>query len=61
MKLARLGPRGQEVPAVVTDGSVLDLRGLTPDVDPAFLAGDGLERVRAGAGRRHPARAPGGR
>ena len=46
MKLARLGPRGQEVPAVVTDGSVLDLRGLTPDLDPAFLAGDGLDRVR---------------
>jgi 2,4-didehydro-3-deoxy-L-rhamnonate hydrolase len=46
MKLARLGPHGQEIPAVVTDGSVLDLRGLTPDLDPAFLAGDGLDRIR---------------
>jgi 2,4-didehydro-3-deoxy-L-rhamnonate hydrolase len=46
MKLARLGPRGHEVPAVVSDGSVLDLRGLTTDIDPAFLAGGGLDRIR---------------
>jgi len=46
MKLARLGPRGQEVPVVVADGSVLDLRGLAPDLDPTFLADDGLARIR---------------
>ena len=46
MKLARLGARGQEVPVVVTEESVLDLRGLTPDLDPAFFAGDGLARAR---------------
>lgn len=46
MKLARLGPHGHEVPVVLTDGSVFDLRGLTPDLDPAFFAGDGPERVR---------------
>lgn len=47
MRLARLGPRGREVPAVVTDGAVRDLRGLTPDLDPAFLAAGGVDRVRA--------------
>ncbi|HWM05517.1 MAG TPA: fumarylacetoacetate hydrolase family protein [Actinophytocola sp.] len=46
MKLARLGPRGQEVPAVLADGAVLDLRSLTPDLDPAFFAADGPARVR---------------
>lgn len=46
MKLARFGARGQEVPAVVTDGAALDLRGVTPDVDPAFFAANGLVRVR---------------
>jgi 2-keto-4-pentenoate hydratase/2-oxohepta-3-ene-1,7-dioic acid hydratase in catechol pathway len=46
MKLARLGARGQEAPVVLTDHTVLDLRGLTPDLDPAFFAGDGLVRAR---------------
>ena len=46
MKFARLGPRGQEVPAVLADGAVLDLRSLTPDLDPAFFAADGPGRVR---------------
>ncbi|MGE3287315.1 MAG: fumarylacetoacetate hydrolase family protein [Pseudonocardia sp.] len=47
MKLARLGPRGHEIPALVTDAAVLDLRAVTPDIDPAFLAADGPARVRA--------------
>ena len=46
MKLARLGPPGAERPAVVDGDRVLDLSGLTDDVDGAFLAGGGIERVR---------------
>lgn len=47
MRLMRVGPRGQEVPAVSSDGHTLfDLRGLTHDLDGAFLAGGGLDRVR---------------
>lgn len=46
MKLARLGPSGQEVPVAVTADAVLDLRGLAADLDPAFFAGDGPARVR---------------
>ncbi len=46
MKLARLGPVGAEVPVVRTASGALDLRGVTPDLDPAFLAGDGVARVR---------------
>ena len=46
MKLARFGARGQEVPVVITEDAVRDLRGLTPDLDPAFFAGDGLVRAR---------------
>ena len=47
MRLMRVGPAGQEVPAATTDGhTLLDLRGLTHDIDGAFLAGGGLDRVR---------------
>ena len=42
----RLGPRGQERPAVQSDdGVVFDLSALTDDIDGAFLAADGLARV----------------
>ena len=51
MKLARLGARGSEVPAVVDGGMTHDLRPLTDDVDAAFLAGGGLQTVRAALGR----------
>jgi 2-keto-4-pentenoate hydratase/2-oxohepta-3-ene-1,7-dioic acid hydratase in catechol pathway len=38
MRLARVGPPGAERPVVVSaDGTLLDLRDLTPDVDSAFL------------------------
>ncbi|MEU4411466.1 fumarylacetoacetate hydrolase family protein [Streptosporangium sp. NPDC023963] len=48
MKLFRVGPPGQERPCVMgPDGRVLDLSGLTADIDGAFLAGGGVERVRA--------------
>ncbi|WP_432993273.1 fumarylacetoacetate hydrolase family protein [Dactylosporangium sp. CA-233914] len=51
MRLARLGPAGSERPVVVADdGGYLDLTGLTDDIDGAFLATGGLERVRAAAG-----------
>jgi len=45
MRLLRLGPAGQEVPAVEHEGRVLDLRDLTRDITPEFLAADGVRRV----------------
>lgn len=48
MRLLRLGSVGDERPAVLdADGRLLDLSGLVPEIDAAFLAGDGLDRVRA--------------
>lgn len=48
MKLTRLGPRGQEIPAVLgTDGVVHDARPATDDFHPDFFAGGGLDRLRA--------------
>jgi 2-keto-4-pentenoate hydratase/2-oxohepta-3-ene-1,7-dioic acid hydratase in catechol pathway len=46
MKLARLGPVGAEIPALVTGTATYDLRGLTRDVDAGFLARGGLDEVR---------------
>lgn len=46
MELLRLGPRGQETPAVRQDGVVLDISSLTPDIDGGFLAADGISTVR---------------
>ena len=38
MRIARVGARGSERPVVVTsDGTLLDLREVTPDIDGAFL------------------------
>lgn len=48
MRLMRVGDPGSEIPVVLTaDGEYLDLRPLAPDIDGAFLAGDGPARVRA--------------
>ncbi|HET9169757.1 MAG TPA: fumarylacetoacetate hydrolase family protein [Actinospica sp.] len=48
MKLLRVGAPGRELPAVrAEDGRILDISELTADVDGAFLAGDGVARVRA--------------
>jgi len=48
VKLLRVGAVGDERPAVMTvDGRLLDLSGLTGDIDGAFLASDGVSRVRA--------------
>jgi 2,4-diketo-3-deoxy-L-fuconate hydrolase len=46
----RLGPAGEEIPAIETDdGVVHDLRSLTADIDGRFLAADGLLRARDAA------------
>ena len=47
MKLARLGPVGQERPVVVDAGKTYDLAGLTADIDGAFLASGGIDAARA--------------
>jgi 2-keto-4-pentenoate hydratase/2-oxohepta-3-ene-1,7-dioic acid hydratase in catechol pathway len=47
MRLLRLGPAGQEIPAVEDGGTVRDLRPLTTDIDGAFLASDGIARARS--------------
>ncbi|KQV11951.1 fumarylacetoacetate hydrolase family protein [Kitasatospora sp. Root107] len=47
MKLLRIGAPGEETPAVLDDnGAVFSLTGLTADIDGAFLASDGIDRVR---------------
>jgi 2-keto-4-pentenoate hydratase/2-oxohepta-3-ene-1,7-dioic acid hydratase in catechol pathway len=47
VKLARFGPRGAEVPAIVTDAATYDLRGVTSDLDAAFFANAGSAAARA--------------
>ncbi|MGW3510071.1 fumarylacetoacetate hydrolase family protein [Streptomyces sp. NPDC000994] len=56
MRIMRVGPLGAERPvALLPDGRHLDLSGLTDDIDGAFLAGDGPNRVReAISGNRLP-------
>jgi 2,4-diketo-3-deoxy-L-fuconate hydrolase len=47
MQLLRLGPAGSETPAVRTEsGDILDLTPLTHDIDGAFLADHGIDRIR---------------
>ncbi|MFI5844616.1 fumarylacetoacetate hydrolase family protein [Catenuloplanes sp. NPDC051500] len=49
MKLLRVGPIGEERPAVLgDDGRLRDLSGVVPDVDAAFLAAGGLREIPAG-------------
>ncbi|MET1017846.1 MAG: fumarylacetoacetate hydrolase family protein [Leifsonia flava] len=47
MSLARLGEAGSEIPVVQVDGRTLDARSVTADFDGAFLAADGIARLRA--------------
>src|SRR5579863_10748519 len=48
MRLMRLGQPGSEIPAVLTaEGTHLDLRPVTRDIDGAFLSGQGLDQARA--------------
>jgi 2,4-didehydro-3-deoxy-L-rhamnonate hydrolase len=47
VRLMRIGPAGAERPVVGTeDGTRYDLTPVTAEIDAAFLAGDGLSRVR---------------
>jgi 2-keto-4-pentenoate hydratase/2-oxohepta-3-ene-1,7-dioic acid hydratase in catechol pathway len=49
MKLMRIGDPGAEKPALLADdGTVLDLSGLTADIDGAFLGSGGIDLVRRG-------------
>lgn len=47
MRLARLGNAGNEVPVAIDGDVSYDLSPVTPDIDGAFLAADGVETVRA--------------
>jgi 2,4-didehydro-3-deoxy-L-rhamnonate hydrolase len=47
VELRRLGPVGQERPAVVSEGVTYRLEVLTADIDGDFLAQGGIARVRA--------------
>ncbi|MFF2390608.1 fumarylacetoacetate hydrolase family protein [Agromyces sp. NPDC058104] len=47
MRFARLGDPGSEIPVLLDGARTLDLRGVTRDIDAAFLAGDGRERAGA--------------
>ncbi|CAM5701527.1 2-hydroxyhepta-2,4-diene-1,7-dioate isomerase OS=Streptomyces canus OX=58343 GN=AQJ46_11770 PE=4 SV=1 [Streptomyces canus] len=45
MRLLRVGPPGEERPAVrIEEGRLLDLPSVTSDIDGAFLASDGVDR-----------------
>lgn len=46
MELRRLGPIGQEKPALVADGVTYRLDSFTGDIDGDFLAGGGIAAVR---------------
>jgi 2-keto-4-pentenoate hydratase/2-oxohepta-3-ene-1,7-dioic acid hydratase in catechol pathway len=47
MKLARLGPLGQEIPVVLVGDDALDISSVTADLDASFWESDGVARVRA--------------
>jgi 2,4-diketo-3-deoxy-L-fuconate hydrolase len=47
MRLVRIGEFGAEVPAIVAaDGSYRDVSSAIDDFDPAFFAGDGMQRLK---------------
>lgn len=47
MRLARVGAPGAERPVALEGEAAFDLRGVTHDIDGAFLATGGIDRVRA--------------
>lgn len=47
MELMRLGALGEERPYIRSDGQYYPIAELTAEIDGAFLAGDGIARVRA--------------
>lgn len=61
MRLARIGRPGEEIPVLLEDDAMRDLRGITADIDAAFFAGGGLARVAAAAGELPPIAAAGTR
>lgn len=47
MKLLRYGAKGHERPGVLDkDGNIRDISSITPDIDGAFLAGDGFPALK---------------
>lgn len=46
MKMMRLGRSGEEIPAVRVDETIHDARPVTSDIDGAFLATGGIDRLR---------------
>ena len=59
MKLMRVGPKGQERPAMLVDGTVRDLSGEVEDIAGEALTDAGLERLRALDPSSLPEMAPG--
>ncbi|MGW0767168.1 fumarylacetoacetate hydrolase family protein [Streptomyces sp. NPDC002676] len=52
MKLLRIGAPGEETPAVLADdGRTFALSGVTEEIDGAFLASGGIDRVRTALAR----------
>jgi 2-keto-4-pentenoate hydratase/2-oxohepta-3-ene-1,7-dioic acid hydratase in catechol pathway len=47
MKIARFGPVGSEIPAIIDERSAWDLRPITNDIDGEFLASGGIARARS--------------
>lgn len=45
MRLAHLGEPGAQIPVVQVDGTSFDLRSITPAIDRAFFAADGIRAV----------------
>lgn len=43
MHFMRVGEIGSEIPVIVSDGVVYDLRSLTTDIDPSFIGAGGLD------------------
>ncbi len=52
MRLARLGEKGREIPVLVRDEGVFDLRSITLDIDARFFTGGGVQAVREAFGAR---------
>ncbi|WP_457100784.1 fumarylacetoacetate hydrolase family protein [Microbacterium sp. P5_E9] len=49
MKLARLGERGAERPALITDTAVYDLSGIISDLDSTSIAEGAIDKIRTAA------------
>jgi 2,4-diketo-3-deoxy-L-fuconate hydrolase len=47
MRFARVGAIGHEIPVIASGTEYFDLRSLTPDLDGAFFADDGIARARS--------------